>query len=327
MHDDPPTTARVRRLPPAFSKFEHERLEAVPAGVRGKVSVLRLRFEHRRGRTRLAGLYATGSQQVQRVHYLDEALPDLAVVFVQSVGGGILQGDRLGVEIELGAGARALVTTQSATKVYRMERNYATQRVAVRVERDAHLELLTDYLIPYEGARLYSEIDLTVAPGGNLIYSDGVAPGRVASGERLAYRLVHTRLEARGGGALRLADTTVLAPAQVAPGRPGLLGGHTDLGSLCVLSSAVPGEDLARQIHAGLEATPGVTGGASALPRGDGVSVRALGSSSWPVQAALHQAWRTSRRALLDVDVPPISTLKYGSEPPTFGGRERGGTG
>ena len=49
---------------------------------------------------------------------LRQAMPDLAWVFLITTTGCLLQGDRMALDIALGAGARAHVTTQSATKIH-----------------------------------------------------------------------------------------------------------------------------------------------------------------------------------------------------------------
>ncbi|MGH8887411.1 MAG: urease accessory protein UreD [Egibacteraceae bacterium] len=305
----------VERLPPAFARFEHQP-EQMPAGAPGKLGLLQLRFEAQDGRTRLASGYASGPQRVGRALHLDPELPGMAFAFIQSVSGGILQGDRLGVEITVAERAQAHVTTQSATKLYRMDRNYATQRLRVRVESGAYLEFLPDYLIPYRNARFYQEVTLEVADDATVVFSDALAPGRTASGETFAYDLLHTRLEARDlFGGLRFTDTLLLEPGRRDPRRTGSLAGRSDLGTLYVLTRAVGSSGLADRLHDCVNAVSGVVGGASRLPGGDGVVARMIGDSSRAVQAALHQAWRTVRTATLGVGVPRIHSVKYGQEP------------
>lgn len=312
---DPPVPRQGSDLPAAFSLFE-DVLEMLPAGAPGKVGTLRLNFAYREGKTRLTDVYATGPQRVHHVLYIDENLPDMALAIIQSVGGGILQGDRVAVEIVVEPGARAMVTTQSATKVYKMEANYATNCLSAVVGEGGYLELLTDYQIPYAGVRLYNRFDFTVDDGGTLIYTDGIAPGRVAHGESFAYKLIHSKLRVRdGNGELRLADTTVLEPDRIRPARPGILGPYTDLGSLYAITPGFATKELSDTIHAEFGLCPEIEGSASVLPRGDGLIARVLGSASSPVQAAVHHAWRLTRRALLNVDVPKIHSIKYGFEP------------
>ena len=288
----------------------------MPAGAPGKVGLLTLEFALRDGATRLASSYASGPQRVQRALHLDPCLPGMAFALVQSVSGGILQGDRLAIEVTARAGAQAHVTTQSATKLYRMEQNYATQRMSIRVEPGAYVEFLPDYLIPYRGARLYQEIDLQVADGGTLLFSDALAPGRVASGEAFAYDLLFTRIRASDeAGRLRFADTLLLEPARADPRRPGLLGGHPNIGTLYVLTGRVNAAELANRLHACLQGIDGLDAGASRLPRDDGAVVRLRGVSMPLVQAACQRAWQAVRQAILGVGVPPVHRIKYGREP------------
>jgi urease accessory protein len=307
--------AAVGRLPAAFARFADEP-EQMPAGAPGKLGLLELEFAERAGVTRLARSFASGPQRVQRALYLDPCLPGMAFAVIQSVSGGVLQGDRLAIEVTARAGARAHITTQSATKLYRMERNYATQRITVRVEATAYAEFLVDYLIPYRGARLYQEIELCVAEGGTLLFWDALAPGRVAFGESFAYDLLVTRVRASDeAGALRFADTLVLDPARADPRRAGLLGDYRNLGTLYVLTDRADAATLADRLHDCLQGIEGLDGSASRLPRGDGAVARVRGTSMAPVQTACLHAWRVARELLLGVDAPPIHRLKYGSEP------------
>jgi urease accessory protein len=299
-------------LPAAFSRFPAP-LPQMAAGAPGKVGVLELGFERRGDRTVLAHQYSTGPQRVHRALYVDEVLGDMAFVFIQSVGGGILQGDRLRVDVSVGPGARAHVTTQSAVKVYRMEADYATQHVYASVDEGGYLELMNDPLIPYQGARFFNSVELTVAEKATMIYADAVAPGRVAHGESFDYELIHSRLLARRpDGRLRAADTTVLEPAHHPPQRPGLLDGYAYVGSLLVLDDGAPGSVVASLLSDGLEQVVDAWGGASALPHGDGAFVRVLGSSSEVVQTALQVGWDATRRHLVGAGVPKTHRIKYG---------------
>ena len=56
------------------------------------------------------------------------------------------------LDVEVGAGADLLLTTQSATKVYRTPGSFAEQRMSVRLGEGARLELMPDQLIAYREA-------------------------------------------------------------------------------------------------------------------------------------------------------------------------------
>ena len=203
----------VKRLPARFAKYETEPTQ-LRAGHPSKVGIMELGFKvDADGITKLPRNYSAGQQMIRRVHYLETQPRGFATGIIQSISSGILQGDRLGIDIEVGPGAQALVTTQAMPKVYRMEQNYGTQRITMNIESGAYFEYLPDVLVPYNNGRFYQEMDLTVADDATLVFSDAVSPGREARGESFEYDLIITRVTAQTPeGRLRLADTIVLEP-------------------------------------------------------------------------------------------------------------------
>ena len=71
------------------------------SGTVGKTGFLRLGFEHRSGKTILANLERRVPYMVQRALHCDEHMPDLALVFMITTTGCLLQGDRLALDITL----------------------------------------------------------------------------------------------------------------------------------------------------------------------------------------------------------------------------------
>jgi urease accessory protein len=65
-----------------------------------------------------------------------------AWIIPASHGGGLLAGDDVSLEVDVGDGAVALLSTQAGTKVYRSPGRVATQRLDARVGRDAVLAVL-----------------------------------------------------------------------------------------------------------------------------------------------------------------------------------------
>jgi urease accessory protein len=309
----PDQWSTVRSLPAAFGRYE-EALEMRPAGGRDKVALLRLRFELIDGVTRLVDKFGDGLNVAQRALYPDPELPDLAVVLIQSVGAGLIQGDRIRIEIEVGEGARALVTTQAATKLHEMSKNYATQRIDVTVGKDAYLELLMDPLIPCKGSRLYTELNFTVDPSSVLVYMDEITSGRVAYGESFIYDLLYTRMRCTDPeGRLIAADTAVLEPAVRDLLGPGLLQGMTEVGTMFVIApERQDNVDLAGTMHDRLSEVAGIEGSASAIPERRGVYVRVLGTRVPDVEGALHRCWAAARRQLLGVGVTRVYATKHG---------------
>jgi urease accessory protein len=107
------------------------------------------------------------------------------LVHVHNLSGGILDGDVLQCEINLGAGAQAQVTSTGAMRIYRSRSTHglASHRTHVNIAAGAYLEYLPDQLIPFAGSRFEQTTRVELDPGGSLIWWDRIAPGREASGE------------------------------------------------------------------------------------------------------------------------------------------------
>ncbi|MSO70249.1 MAG: urease accessory protein UreD, partial [Alphaproteobacteria bacterium] len=95
----------------------------VDAALSPRQGCAKFRFERRESeRTHMARNYAAYPYHVTRPLYFDAGWPELPTLLLQSASGGLFQGDRLSLEVSVGAGAAVQITTQSATKVHSMER-------------------------------------------------------------------------------------------------------------------------------------------------------------------------------------------------------------
>src|SRR5262249_21290694 len=86
-----------------LASFQEEPRQ-LKSGTAGKTGFLRLEFEHEHDRTVLANLERRLPYMVQRPLYCDEQMPQLPWVFIITSTGCVVQGDRLGLEVALGAG-------------------------------------------------------------------------------------------------------------------------------------------------------------------------------------------------------------------------------
>jgi urease accessory protein len=100
--------------------------------------------------------------------------------------GGLVGGDRLEVEVEVGAGAHALITTPGATRLYRSDGLPTAQQVALRLAAGARLEWLPMEAIAYPGCDAANGVALDLAPGAETIGWDLLALGLPASGRPFA---------------------------------------------------------------------------------------------------------------------------------------------
>ncbi len=111
-----------RNIPPEFEVYLTRSQSEV--GKSGKVGILSLKLERdaETGKTVIREQYSQVPLNIQRAMYLEESLPEMAYVYIVSPSGGILQGDRFSIEITASNNTYAHVTTQGATRIYKMEK-------------------------------------------------------------------------------------------------------------------------------------------------------------------------------------------------------------
>lgn len=135
-----------------------------------------------------------------------------AWVYLATYGGGLVGGDVIDVRLQVQAGARAVTTTQGATKVYRSAKP-ASQRTTGHVSEDALLVVAPDPTVCFAGSTLEQTQCYHVSAGGNLVVLDWMTCGRHAMGERWAFDGYESRLEIWRGDRRTLYDATALTRA------------------------------------------------------------------------------------------------------------------
>ena len=236
--------------------------------------------------------------------YLDPSQPGMAFLYVQNPTGGLFEDDDHKIALDVRSGAQVHLTTQSASKLYRADRGCARQRVTLAVAKGAFAEYVPDPLIPHGGARLKQEVVAAVEPGGRLILSEVVAPGRVAGGEEFEYSSLSLTTRISSGCEQTAVDSVLLEPGRLEPRRAGVLG---DLAYLASVFAVVPGADceaLARTISEAADGMPGCLVGTSTLPSATGVLTRILAGSGISAGRAFDAAWSAARIALIG-SAPP----------------------
>src|SRR6202162_3008686 len=140
--------------------------------------------------------------------------------------GGIFGGDRLRSEIILGEVTHVVLTTPSASKIYRSRDEAAYCETKISLGADAILEYLPDHLIPHPGAALRQKLRMTMAPGSCAIVYDGLAAGRVGRDERWRFREISSEIRIDLLDRTRFLCRSSLLPASHPLTTPGLMDGH-----------------------------------------------------------------------------------------------------
>ncbi len=174
------------------------------ASLHGKVNGKgRIAFASTGGVTRLADLY-----QQDPVRVLFPAAPSAEPLHaaVVTTSGGLVGGDVIEIDVDVGRGARALVMPQAAEKVYRSNEDCVHIDVRLNVGDGGWLEWLPQETIVFDAARLRRLTTVEFTGGGRFLAGEILAFGRRASGEKLCRGLVRDAWEVRQDGRLIWAD-------------------------------------------------------------------------------------------------------------------------
>jgi urease accessory protein len=295
-------------LPEELLAFNSAVQGGLGVGSVGKVGVLDLALAPSAGMTRIVRQYQRAPLHVFRPIHLDAGRPDMAFVYLQQQGDGIVQGDRYRMDFDCAPGSATHITTQASTKIFGARQNFATQLVNLHVGPGAVLEYLPDPVVPFRGSRMFQRTCLTVDPDSTVILGETLLPGRVARDEAHAYDLYWAETEVRDpGGSLLFADVLRMrANGAEHPKSPGLLGPYDVVASLYVVTTSVDSSVMVTRLRAALADDPDVLVGVSELPNGCGTAVRLLGYTSKTLQAGVRTVWNAARMALLGTPAPDL---------------------
>ncbi|HEY7543106.1 MAG TPA: urease accessory protein UreD [Methylomirabilota bacterium] len=283
-------------------------VDTSPRAVRvGRDGALRLHFERRGSETVVAGCRFTLPLQVLAPVALDDPA---AVVSILNPTGGLVGGDRLAIDIHARAGAHAVLTTPSATRVYRAEGEPTVQTVRLSIGPHAIVEWVPDHTIPFAGSALRQAIDVELDETASLILVDAFAAGRVAAGEAWRFARLESAISVCDPNGWVLHDRFVLrgpaANEDVALDGLGFAESRPYFASIAIVG-AFDRERFAVEVGSLGDPAVASTLGVAILPR-RGALVRCLAPSAPALLDAIAGCWRLARRALLGL--PPLALRK-----------------
>jgi len=136
-----------------------------------------------------------------------------AWVFTSTFGGGLVDGDEVDLEVRVGPKASCVLTTQSATKVYRSSAGNGCRQVLNAVVDDQSLLLLVpDPVICFAEAKYEQVQRVDMASGGGLVAVEWLSSGRRERGERWAFVRYRSRFDVHVDRDHVLAETLLLDP-------------------------------------------------------------------------------------------------------------------
>ena len=167
---------------------------------------LRLEFRAVGGRTVLARRDHAGPVLVQRPFYPGDGA---CHAYILHPPGGLARDDRLDTRVDVAAGGNVLLTTPSATKVYRSPVGSPVESRLVQsltVADAASLEWLPQETILFGGSRYRAGLRIRLARRARFSGWEIFALGRPASGDAYGTGVLHAETRIDVHGAARLVD-------------------------------------------------------------------------------------------------------------------------
>jgi urease accessory protein len=227
------------------------------------------------------------------------------LVHLHNISGGVLGGDQLQIEVDVGPHASVQLTSTSATRLYRSRPGTpaAQQWTKAHVQTGGLLEYLPDPLIPFAGARYHQHTEIFLEDDAGLCWWETLAPGRVASGECFAYEQIRMGVEIKTASRPLLRESFSLEPQRRAPTAATALAGYHYMGNfyLCRVGKPAPYwlhlEKELSQLALQLSHPGECIWGVSTLAA-HGLVIRALSQQGRDIAAGLFSFWKLARPAL-----------------------------
>jgi urease accessory protein len=190
---------------------------------------LELVFARRGADTTLAHAHAKAPLKIVRPFPLDGGRQLVQII---TLGPGICAGDAYAIDVTVGAGASAVVITQSASRVHRMpDGGRGTQRVTLTVAAGGHLEYYPGITIPFPASEFSQTIDVSLESSARFGLLECWAMGRIGRGEYLKFRSLSSRTDVTVDRVPAYADTLSLDTRVADLAGHGLLEQHRYLAS------------------------------------------------------------------------------------------------
>ncbi|WP_423205913.1 urease accessory protein UreD (plasmid) [Paracoccus yeei] len=255
----------------------------------GWLGKLDMRFAPLAGKTRLVSRSHVGPLVVQRPFHPET--DGTTHVYVLHPPGGIAGGDRLELTCVLDAGARTLLTTPGAGKIYRTAGGPGRMTTEIEVGPGAVCEYLPQETILFDGADARIETRVRLARDATYLGWDFLCLGRPAAGEGFGKGAVRQRVEV-----IRAGRPIWYERLDLPAGSPHLqarfsLAGQPIVATMVYAGPMLEGTDERIRAEAGEDA-PGVF---SVSQLEDVVVCRYLGASMTQAKTLFGRAWQVLR--------------------------------
>jgi len=137
--------------------------------------------------------------------------------YTSSFGGGLVAGDRTQLAVNVSGGARCFLGTQSATKVYRNPAALPCDHVTrAQVNDHSLLVFAPEPVQAFADSHYTQRQEFYLTPQAGLVLLDWFSAGRVARGERWAFKHLESRNDIFVDGERALVDPILLSSDELA---------------------------------------------------------------------------------------------------------------
>ncbi len=164
--------------------------------------------------------------------------PQYCAAILSSYGGGLVDGDKVDLQVQCGPGAGLFLGTQAFTKVYRSTgRGGCSQVIHGTIGAGGCVVVLPDPVVPYADSLFRQEQFWELGPEALLIVVDWFTAGRLARGEQFQYGSYASDITVSRAGRPLLADRQLVQPSRSMPRRVGAFGESSVSMNLFVVGS------------------------------------------------------------------------------------------
>ena len=257
-----------------------------------------IELEKRENVTIISKKYFNGLVKVSPTIHLDKE--KISTYFILGLGGGYVEGEKYRNEIYLKEDARAIITTQAATKVYKCLNGHKTeQETIIKLENYSVLEYISDSVILYKDSNYKQENNIYLTSSSTLIYCDGITSGWSSDGNKFQYNSLQLRTKIYVDNKLVLLDNLLVNPKEDDVTGLGYFEGYENFGSLIVIDYRISKEiiELLRKKLKDLNLP--ISYGISQLEE-NGFILRVLGNLTQNIEYAIRVCHNYVRNILLN---------------------------
>lgn len=259
-------------------------------------AALRLTFGRDAQTTRLTKRQHFGPLRVQKALYPEGDA--VCHVLVLHPPGGVVGGDALEIDLEIGESSHALISNPGAAKWYKSNGKVSRQSLRFKIAADACLEWMPQESIFYDQAHVALEQEIDLAANASCFLCDIQCFGRTASGEQFEQGLIRQRVQIKREGQLLWFEQGAIAAPSASMRSVFGLHGHSVNASLIGVGQIVS-VHLIKSLR---EAAQGILQaneefGVTQIKHL--ISVRYLGGSSERARQLMLLAWQMLRPAIV----------------------------